>query len=77
MLTNDQKFILRQDIASMLDHPSVYMGGPSWGSKQKAIKIINHLEKNYNIDSIEDDSKCIELVKSWRNNVSWDELDDK
>lgn len=30
-------------IASMLDHPSVYMGGPSQNSLRKAKKIVDYL----------------------------------
>jgi DnaJ-class molecular chaperone len=38
--------ILCRKIASMIDHPSVYMGGPSPGSMKKAQRIIDMLKKN-------------------------------
>lgn len=31
-------------IASILDHPSVYMGGPSQGNRRKAQRILEVLE---------------------------------
>jgi hypothetical protein len=35
---------IRRVIGSILDHPSVYMGGPSHGSLKKADRIIDYLE---------------------------------
>ena len=37
--------ILCRMIASMIDHPSVYMGGPSINSRRKAVNIIEMLKK--------------------------------
>lgn len=37
------KLKLRGDIAAMLDHPSVYMGGPSKGNLKRADKILEYL----------------------------------
>lgn len=37
------KHILRLRVGSILDHPSVYMGGPSLNSLKKADRIINYL----------------------------------
>lgn len=37
--------ILERMIASKIDHPSVYMGGPSVNSRKKAVKIIEMLKK--------------------------------
>ena len=62
------KYILRQRIASILDHPSVYMGGPSQQSVRKAIKIIQALGD----DQPTPDE--IDLVKSWRKSP-WDSLE--
>lgn len=35
--------VAQRVIASILDHPSVYMGGPSQGSMRKAKRIIEYL----------------------------------
>ena len=37
--------ILESTMASIMDYPSVYMGGPSHHSRQKAIKIIKMLKE--------------------------------
>jgi hypothetical protein len=42
--------ILQREIASILDHPSVYMGGPSPHHMRTADRIINHLEKRKLVD---------------------------
>lgn len=39
--------VLRRIIASVFDHPSVYMGGPSQGSLRKADKIIEVLQRDW------------------------------
>jgi hypothetical protein len=39
--------ILRREIASMLDHPSVFMGGPSQQNMRLAERIIRHLESGH------------------------------
>lgn len=62
-----RKYILRQRIASILDHPSVYMGGPSRGSLQKAIKIIEALADEITYAEVEQ-------VKSWRKSP-WNSLE--
>lgn len=61
------KYLVRQRIASIIDHPSVYMGGPSRQSVLKAIKIVQALAQAPT-------PKEIAQVKLWR--VSpWDSLD--
>ena len=37
--------IVQRKIASLLDHPSVYMGGPSQGNLKRAGRIVQYLEK--------------------------------
>jgi len=61
------KYLLRQRIASIIDFPSVYMGGPSAQSVRKAIKIIEALSSAPTPDEIEQ-------VKTWRKS-SWDSLE--
>ena len=46
----DKREILKREIASMLDHPSVFMGGPSQGNQRKANRIIEFLEREYSFD---------------------------
>jgi hypothetical protein len=61
-----EKYIMRQQIASILDHPSVYMGGPSANSVRKAIGIVEMLLHEYEItpkDIIKPDA---EQVRQWR-----------
>lgn len=76
-----EKFLLRQHIASILDYPSLYMGGPSHQSKQKAIKIIRMITNEYNLvlkkEHEEKHFKEIGIVKSWRADVPWDQLDNE
>jgi hypothetical protein len=43
----DKREILKREIASMLDHPSVFMGGPSQQNQRRADRIIQHLENQY------------------------------
>ena len=60
------KYVLRQAIASSLDYPSVYMGGPSQQSVRKAIKIVELLMREYDIvpkvGAMTDDAM---LVRTW------------
>lgn len=70
------KYSMRQTIASLIDHPSVYMGGPSTGSIRKAIQIINALEDGIEFKPKEEMHKDIELIKSWRTSA-WDSLERK
>lgn len=68
-----EKYLLRQSIASALDHPSVYMGGPSPQSVRKAIRIVNMLLSEYTVTP---DPKLIgdaEQVRAWRTSP-WDSL---
>lgn len=69
------KYVLRQAIASALDYPSVYMGGPSHQSVRKAIKIVELLTREYDIapkvGEMTDDAM---LVRTWRHSA-WDSLD--
>lgn len=62
-----EKYLLRQRIAAILDHPSVYMGGPSQQSIRKAIKIIEALDD-------EPMPEEVERVKSWRKSP-WNSLE--
>jgi hypothetical protein len=41
-----QREQLQREIASILDHPSVYMGGPSARNMALAERIMRHLEKS-------------------------------
>lgn len=61
------KYLLRQRIASIIDHPSVYMSGPSQQSLRKAIRIIEALETPPTQEEIEQ-------VKKWRRSP-WDSLE--
>ena len=46
MLTNDERLLVQRVIASCIDHPSVYMGGPSRNSMRKAETIVEYLERS-------------------------------
>lgn len=41
--------LLEVIFASMLDSPSVYMGGPSQGSRRKARRLIEHLDHDWKV----------------------------
>jgi len=43
-LSDTERLLVQRSIASAIDHPSIYMGGPSKGAMQKAIAIVEHLE---------------------------------
>ncbi len=45
MLPEEREYV-RRIIASMLDHPSVYMGGPSQGNLRRAGQIMDELERS-------------------------------
>lgn len=66
-----EKYLLRQQIASALDYPSVYMGGPSQGSVRRAVKIVEHLLDEWNIEPKETVKADAEHVRSWRKSA-WD-----
>lgn len=68
------KYLLRQTIASMIDHPSVYMGGPSRSSTQKAIKIVEEILNGYSIAPFKDRKLQAKQVKTWRKSP-WDSLE--
>lgn len=69
------KYILRQQIASALDFPSVYMGGPSQRSLRRAIKIVDRLTREYEITPKDGEAKdSAELVRTWRKSP-WDSLE--
>lgn len=40
-MTRDE---VKKTIASILDHPSIYMGGPSAGNLRRAERIVQYLE---------------------------------
>ena len=64
-----EKYLIKSMIASSLDYPSVYMGGPSLGSIRKAEKIVDNLLYEYDITPKDKDKhqSDVELVKSWLN----------
>jgi hypothetical protein len=68
-------YVLRQRIASRLDHPSIYMGGPSSNSVRKAIDIIRMLQDDYGIQSGSASDKAdADRVRTWRKSP-WDSLE--
>lgn len=44
-----ERLLVQRIIASLIDSPSVYMGGPSPASMKKADRIIAELEQSYRI----------------------------
>lgn len=67
-----EKYLLRQHIAGMLDHPSVYMGGPSPQSVRAAIRIVSMICKDYEITPR--DQSEVDRVREWRKSP-WDSLE--
>ena len=68
------KYIMRQHIAAMLDHPRVYMGGPSAQSVRKAIKIVERITSEYEMKPMAQAEGDAVRVRTWR--VSpWDSLE--
>lgn len=65
------KYVLRQLIAGVLDSPSAFMGGPSWGSVRRAIRIVNALAE-YDITPSERAQANAARVRTWRKSP-WDE----
>ena len=45
-MSPEERLIVQRRIASILDYPSLYMGGPSHGSMRKADNIIKELEQS-------------------------------
>lgn len=75
MLDDADKYVLRQRIASRLDHPSVYMGGPSRQSILKAIDIIRMIEDDYGfMTGGAKDKTDADRVRTWRKSP-WDSLE--
>lgn len=75
MLDDADKYVLRQRIASLLDHPSVYMGGPSRRSILKAIDIIRMIEDDYGLmTGVAKDKAASDRVRTWRKSP-WDSLE--
>ena len=75
MIDDATKYLLRQRIASMLDYPSVYMGGPSAGSVMKAIRIIENVMDEFEVTSkAERLAADVDMVRSWRKSA-WDSLE--
>lgn len=60
------KYILRQAIAAQLDYPSVYMGGPSRQSVQKAIRIVENLLAEYDVTPGAQPTADATQVREWR-----------
>lgn len=73
-MDNAEKYLLRQTIASILDRPNVYMGGPSPQSVRKAIRIIEALERDFEVSARESLSDYTKQVKAWRTSP-WDSLE--
>ena len=69
-----EKYALRQEIAASLDHPSVFMGGPSHGSVKKAIDIIRLIEQSLDVSPKERLSVTADQVRTWRKS-SWDSFE--
>lgn len=69
-----ERYLLRQKIASILDHPNVYMGGPSPQSIKKAISIIQVMTDDFEIFPRDALLPDVERVRSWRRSP-WDSLD--
>ena len=67
-----EKYMLRQAIASTLDMPSVYMGGPSQQSVRRAIKIVEFITQNYKIEPTTESGAA--HVRTWRKSP-WDSLE--
>lgn len=67
------KYILRQLIAGVLDHPSAFMGGPSPGSVRRAIRIVNALAE-YDVTPSERAAADAAEVRTWRKSP-WDSLE--
>jgi hypothetical protein len=68
------KYVLRQQIASILDHPSVYMGDPSHSALRKAISIVEHLTREYEIAPGLNEESAAVNVRTWRKSP-WDSLE--
>jgi len=69
-----EKYLLRQQIACALDHPSVFMGGPSQQSIHKAIRIVEILSGEYSVTPHDAMKADAEHVRSWRTSA-WDSLE--
>lgn len=54
MMDAEELLLVKRQIAGILDHPSVYMGGPSAQSMKKAEQIISCLESGHRLHS----TKC-------------------
>ncbi len=73
-MTDADKYILRQLIAADIDHPSVFVGGPSSDSVRKAIRIVAAILSNYDVTPRAPAAMDAERVRSWRTSA-WDSLD--
>jgi hypothetical protein len=60
-------YILQVLIASSLDYPSVYMGGPSRGSMDRARRVMDILYARYEIRPTEAAEKDAAMVRTWMN----------
>lgn len=72
ILDDAEKYLLRQHIASALDHPSVFMGGPSQQSVRKAIRIVSMLCAECNV-TLREQTEA-DRVREWRKSP-WDSLE--
>ena len=67
-------YLLRQKIAAKIDHPSVYMGGPSPNAIRKAIAIVRMLDADWAIDPKDRTLSEVQHVQSWRKSP-WDSME--
>jgi hypothetical protein len=44
-MITDKREIAKLNIASILDHPSVFMGGPSQQNRKRAERVLEYLEQ--------------------------------
>lgn len=68
------KYVMRQQIAAMLDHPSVFMGGPSPQSVRRAVRIVERLLREYDMKPLDAPKADADQVRQWRTS-KWDSLE--
>jgi hypothetical protein len=59
------EYIMQQTIAGMLDHPSVFMGGPSAQSILKAKLIVSLLLQGYDVKPRDEAQRYAETARTW------------
>jgi len=60
-------WLLETVIACGIDHPSVYMGGPSANSRKKAKLIVGSIIEDFDLSPTEEGQNRIATVKTWLN----------